>query len=203
VTIGQSGNLIWTEIGPFPHTPETGRVRELIDGTPTVLASGLSNTLDLKVASDDTIYVLTLGDADETGEAPGIPFTGKLATVEADGTLSVVAEGFMFATSFEVCDGDAYITGLTGDTRIVEDYETLEPLPEPTATPTTAPTQVPTTAPTTAPTAAPTSTTVPGPPATGTGTTGDSGAFMWLLAAAGLFAIAGGLTITSVSRRKA
>ena len=186
-TVSPDGHIVWAQIGPFPHVPADGRVLRLDGTTATTLASGLSNVIDVKYGADGTLYALTLGDADPTGEAPGVPFTGKISIVNADGTFSPIVEGFMFATSLELCDGDAYVTGLTGDTRVVADIGSLEPLPTPTAPPT-----------------APTATTVPpGPPATGTGTSNPSAnATIWFVLA-GLAILAGGASLSFASRRRA
>jgi len=185
VTISPAGKIVWTEIGPFPHDPADGKVQQL-NGSVTTLASGLANVIDVKYADDGTLYALTLGDADATGEAPGVPFTGKIAIVNADGTLSPVVEGFMFATALEICDGDAYVTGLTGDTRVVADLTSLDPIPTPTEAPTATPTRQ-----------------APLPPATGVGAAPSGPGMEWaLVIGAALAFLAASASLAVATRRR-
>ena len=193
VTVAQDGSLVWAQIGPFPHEPADGKVVQLTGTSTTTLASGLANVIDVQYGADDRLFALTLGDSDPSGEAPGVPFTGRISIVNADGTFSPIVEGFMFATSMEFCEGDAYVTGLTGETRVVADVGSLQPLPTPT----------PTSVPTSTPTAAPTATTVPpGPPATGTGSTSASTSATLWFAMSALALVAGGAGLVFASRRR-
>lgn len=181
-TISPDGHIVWAQIGPFPHSPEDGKVLRLDGGSATTLASGLANVIDVAFGDDGTLYALNMGDSDTTGEAPAVPFTGKISIVNADGTLSPVVDGFMFATSLELCGGDAYVTGLSGEVRVIADIDSLEPLPEPTVEPTA--TIVP-----------------PAPPATGTGTAAEGEAIAYWLALLGLAVTAAGAGMLAARHR--
>jgi hypothetical protein len=184
VAVAQDGSLVWAQIGPFPHDPADGKVVQLTGTGTTTLASGLANVIDVQYGADDRLYALTLGDSDPTGEAPGVPFTGRISLVNADGTFSPIVEGFMFATSMEFCGGDAYVTGLTGETRIVADIGSLEPIPTPTAVPPATPTTAP-----------------PGPPATGTGVDEAGSSVLWFALAGLAVALAGSGLVVATRRR--
>lgn len=206
------GMLYMTEIGPYPHAPEEGKVStvDTESGETEVIASGYAYLIDIAWTEDGTAYVLSMGnEVDETVQAPAFPFTGKLLRLEDDNTLTVLVDGFNLVTSLDISGDDAYIVGLTGEAWKVEGVSELEeyvpPTPEPTEEPTEEPTAMPTatTAPPTATSVPPTATVpAPLPPNTGSGVDGGNSTSWTLGAIALLMLVAGGsLAIGSAKRR--
>ena len=190
-----STGIASTDTGPFyvsylgkgPFLPQDGKVVAVdsASGAITEVASGEPMITDVQAGPDGQLYALQFNDPEDAGEAFFAPGTGKVLTVNDDGTMSPLITGLSFATFMEF-DGDTlYIAngGITpaGSIIKVEDFSSVQPPAEPTPAPTTAPQPTPT------------SGTGVQAPDTGTGTPGGNDVSLWLLL--GLIA-AGAVTAT-------
>lgn len=178
-------------LGPGPFLPDAGKVVSVdaASGAITEIASGEPMITDVQVGPDGELYALQFNDPEDAGEAFFAPGTGKVLTVNDDGTMSPLITGLSFATFMEF-DGDTlYIAngGITpaGSIIKVEDFSSVEPPPAPTPVPPTA----------VAPQPTPTTGTGVTAPDTGSGSASGSGASLWmaigLLVAAGVAVSAG------------
>lgn len=199
------GTVYVTEIGPFPHTPETGKLLavDIATGDADEVATGVSYIIDVEEGPRGQLYALSFGTEPTDPEGPPAePFSGKLLLVNDDGTFSALVEGLLLPTSLEFVGETAFITTLAGEVWKIDDVTELdvieEPTPTPTATATTTATATatatpsptatatatatPTASPTQTATAAPT-TPAPRPPSTGTGYgSGSERGQAWLIA---------------------
>ena len=118
------GNLIYmSEAGPVPHLPEDGKVVSFSPNSPTVtnVASGAPLMVDVEFGRGQTLFALSQGDFSGDPEgSPALPNTGSLLSVNADGTLSVIADEFDRPTSLEIIGNTAYIVTLGGDIWTVD-----------------------------------------------------------------------------------
>jgi hypothetical protein len=176
-------------LGKGPFFPADGKVVSVdsASGAITELASGASMITDVQEGPGGALFALQFNDTVEAGDALFAPGTGKVLTVNPDGTMSPLIVGLSFTTAMEY-DADAdtmYIANAgimpAGQIIKVENFSDVE-LPVAPATP------VPT-----APAPQPTPTTGTGVTAPDTGSGGylgdsDNGTSPWLLAA--LFAVA-------------
>ena len=200
-----STGIASTDSGPFyvgylgrgPFLPPDGKVVSVdsASGAITELASGEPMITDVQQAADGSLFALQFNDPEDAGEAFFAPGTGKVLTVNDDGTMSPLITGLTFATAMEF-DGDTlYIAnaGITPGGQIikVENFSTVEPPAEPTPAPTTAPP---------APTATPAG--VIAPPDTGAGGSGgsDTTSIALLLGVGALALLAGGAAVATRRR---
>lgn len=108
------------ELGPVPHLPENGRVVsfDLLDPVLTrVVASGVSMIVDVELGSRGALFALSQGDAPPNiipGD-PAMPNTGRLLSVDGDGTFDVLADEIDRPTSLEVVCDTAVVVTLTGE----------------------------------------------------------------------------------------
>lgn len=81
------------------------------------MASGAPLLVDVEFGRGRTLYALSqgtwIGEEEDEGTPAG-PDTGSLVRVNADGTLTVVADGLDRPTSLEFIHNTAYIVTLTG-----------------------------------------------------------------------------------------
>jgi sugar lactone lactonase YvrE len=118
------GNTIYmAEAGAVPHLPEDGRV---VAFTPqstsaTVVATGAPLAVDVGFGRGRTLYALAQGTWDGAFEgSPALPNTGSLMRVNADGSMTSVADGLNLPTSFQVIGNTAYVVTLTGEVWTIE-----------------------------------------------------------------------------------
>ena len=120
-----SGNSVYlTQAGPIPHVPETGKLMslDLKSGTATEVASGIRLAVDVEFGRGRTLFALSQGFWDGPFEgAPANPNTVALMRVNANGTLSTVADGLNQPTSVEIIGNTAYIVTLGGEVWTVAD----------------------------------------------------------------------------------
>jgi hypothetical protein len=182
-----SGPLHLTWFSAAPHLPGDSHVVSVgvPGGAVTQLASGPSSMIDVSYGPDDRIFVLQFSDFVEDESAPPAP-TGRIYELVGS-DLVLLVDGFVLPTSLDFSGETAYVTSLFGQVFQIENFSTLQPLPEPS------PTAVP---PTPAP---PAPTATPGggiaPPDTGNGGYLDSdGSSPWLavlIAAASVLGLGG------------
>jgi sugar lactone lactonase YvrE len=126
------------ELGPLPHLPEDGRVVSFdpLDTAATrVVASGVSMIVDVEFGPQGTLYALSQGDKPDdpnfVAGDPAAPNTGRLLSIESDGTFTVLADGLDRPTSLDFACDIAVVVTLTGEvwkyetgrgTRCDEDY---------------------------------------------------------------------------------
>jgi sugar lactone lactonase YvrE len=113
------GNTIYmAEAGAVPHLPENGRV---VAFTPqstsaTVVATGAPLAVDVGFGRGRTLFALAQGTWDGAFEgSPALPNTGSLMRVNADGSMTSIADGLNLPTSFQVIGNTAYVVTLTGE----------------------------------------------------------------------------------------
>jgi hypothetical protein len=114
-----SGNTIYmAEAGAVPHHPEDGRVVAFSPHSPAVavVATGAPLAVDVELGRGRALFALAQGDWDEEFPgSPALPHTGVLLRVEADGSMSAVAQGLDRPTSFQIIGNTAYVVTLTGE----------------------------------------------------------------------------------------
>ena len=113
------GNTVYmAEAGPVPHLPEDGKVVSFgpKSTTATEVASGAPLLVDVGFGRGRKLYALAQGtwDGMMDGE-PALPNTGQLVEVNADGTMTVLAEGLNLPTSFQFIGNTAYVVNLVGE----------------------------------------------------------------------------------------
>jgi hypothetical protein len=112
------------ELGPAPNLPETGKVVafETRSFDPWEIGSGIRMVVDVELGLGRSLYVLGQGIWDGVGEgSPALPFTGKLAEVNADGSLTEIATGLNQPTSMEFIGNTVYIVSLAGDIWVIDE----------------------------------------------------------------------------------
>jgi sugar lactone lactonase YvrE len=179
------GPLFISNLGAFPHTPETGKVVQigLPSGTPSDVASGFSQMIDVQFGPGGQLYAMNFGDATEDESAPP---SGKIFRVSGS-TLVPIVDGLLLPTSLSFSGNDAYVVTLLGQVWKIEGVSALGALP-------TSPTVVAPTAPAATPTR-PRGVTAPD---TGTGGSADGGSSSaWLIVAlaAGVVALGAGAAL--------
>jgi len=139
-----SGTLFNTWFSAFPHDPGDSKLVSVSvpGGNVSELAAGPAQLIDVEQAEDGTLYVLQFGDQQTDENAPPSP-TGRIYRVEDDGDLTALVDGFTMATSLHFSDDTAYVTTLLGEVWQIEDFSSIQPLPEPTPAPTEQPTTAP------------------------------------------------------------
>ena len=114
---GRTANF--TEAGPVPHLPETGRVIAFEPRNPQLreLASGFSLLVDVEFSRCGSLYALSQGDSpgEVPAGSPALPDSGELLRVGDDGTLAVVVEGLDRPTSLDFARDTAFITTTGGE----------------------------------------------------------------------------------------
>ena len=124
------GNTVYmTEAGPVPHLPENGKVVSFsgnsfssTSSAVTDVASGAPLMVDVEFGRGETLFALSQGPGSGGPDgSPALPNTGSLVNVNADGTLSVIADELDRPTSFEIIGNTAYIVTLGGDIWTVDD----------------------------------------------------------------------------------
>jgi len=118
------GNQIYmSEAGPVPHLPENGKVVSFSLNSPKVtnVASGAPLLVDVEFGRGQTLFALSQGPGSGGPEgSPALPNSGSLSRVNADGTLSVIADEIDRPTSLEIIGNTAYIVTLTGEIWTVD-----------------------------------------------------------------------------------
>jgi hypothetical protein len=120
------GNTIYmAQAGPNPHLPENGKVLAFgpkIAGT-VEIASGSPLPVDVEFGLGNTLYVLGQGHFSPGADdgSPADPLTGNLAEINADGTVTTVAEGLDQPMSMEFIGNTAYIVTFGGEVWVIDD----------------------------------------------------------------------------------
>ena len=118
------GNDIYmSQAGPVPHLPENGKVLSFSLNSPmvTTVASGAPLLVDVEFGRGQTLFALSQGPGSGDPEgSPAVPNSGSLVRVNADGTVSVIADQFDRPTSFEIIGNTAYIVTLGGEIWTVD-----------------------------------------------------------------------------------
>jgi hypothetical protein len=113
------GNQVYmSQAGPVPHLPQNGKVLSFDLNSPdvTTVASGAPLLVDVEFGRGQTLFALSQGMYSGGPEgSPALPNTGSLVRVNADGTVSVIADELNLPTSFEIINNTAYIVTLGGD----------------------------------------------------------------------------------------
>ena len=114
----QGGSVLFTEAGPVPHLPQSGRIFRLdrLSSTPHLVAKGASLLIDVKPGAGG-LYGVSQGiftPGHDEG-SPADPGTGELVRVESDGTMTPIAVGLDRPTSVQIIGHQAYVVTLTGD----------------------------------------------------------------------------------------
>jgi hypothetical protein len=119
------GNTVYmAEAGPVPHEAEDGKIVTFgpKSTAATELASGAPLMVDVQFGRGSKLYGLAQGIWDGQFEgSPALPNTGQLVEVNADGTVTVLAEELNIPTSMQFIDNDAYIVTLPGEIWKLED----------------------------------------------------------------------------------
>ena len=119
-----AGDTIYmAEAGPVPHLPENGKVVSFgpKSSTVTVVASGAPILVDVEFGRGRTLYALSNGTfSGDVAGSPGLPNTGALLKVNADGTFTVVMAGLDQPTSLEFIQNKAYVVTLTGEIWMID-----------------------------------------------------------------------------------
>ena len=114
-----AGRVYMAELGPVPHTPETGKVVSFRLGhpaSPENVASGVSMIIDVEFGPGGELYSLSQGDfgGGDPG-SPALPNTGRLLRVNDNGTFTVLADALNLPTSLHFAGDAALIVTLTGE----------------------------------------------------------------------------------------
>jgi hypothetical protein len=114
-----AGRVYLAELGPVPHTPETGKVVSFRPGHPAStenVASGVSMVIDVEFGPRGKLYALSQGDfgGGDPG-APATPNTGRLLRVNDNGTFTILASELNQPTSLHFVGDTALIVTLTGE----------------------------------------------------------------------------------------
>jgi len=121
------GNTIFmAEAGAVPHPPEEGKIQSFEFKSPyastTQVASGARLLVDVEFNRGRTLFGLSQGVWNGAGEgSPAEANTGKLVRVNADGTVTAVADGLDRPTSLEFIKNTAYYVTLGGEVWMIED----------------------------------------------------------------------------------
>jgi hypothetical protein len=110
--------ILVAQAGPVPHLAADGRVVAFAPGdtTASVVASGGPLMVDVKRGRGATLFALAQGTWDGAFEgSPALPNTGQLLKVNANGTVTVLADGLNIPTSFQFIGHTAFIVTLTGE----------------------------------------------------------------------------------------
>ncbi len=114
------GAVFVSEVGPVPHTPETGKVVAFGLRHPLAtyhIASGVSMIVDVEFGGFGKLYALSQGEP-EDGVQPADaakPDTGKLLRVKADGTFAVLSDKIDRPSSLDLVGDTAFIVTLNGE----------------------------------------------------------------------------------------
>jgi hypothetical protein len=118
------GNKIYlSQAGPVPHHPEDGKVLSFSSSTSSLslLASGAPMLVDVEFGIGQTVFALSQGVFGGGPDgSPGLPNTGSLLRISADGTFSVVADELNQPTSIEIIGNTAYVVTLNGELWKIE-----------------------------------------------------------------------------------
>jgi hypothetical protein len=116
------GNTIYlAEAGPVPHLPQNGKVVAFEPGSSTAatVASGARLAVDVERGRGQTLFALSQGhfgcDDPACAGSPADPDTGALMRVNANGTMTTVADQLDQPTSLEIIDNTAYVATLNGE----------------------------------------------------------------------------------------
>jgi sugar lactone lactonase YvrE len=113
------GTVYVAEVGPVPHTPDTGRIVSFPragGGADTLVASGIPMIVDVAFGPNGRLYALSQGDFG--GGDPGTPAsegTGRLLQVNRDGSFTVLAGGLDRPSSLSFDGTKALVVTLAGD----------------------------------------------------------------------------------------
>jgi hypothetical protein len=122
------GNTIYlAEAGPVPHLPQNGKVVSFQPGstTATDVASGARLAVDVERGRGETLFALSQGffscnDPNCAG-MPADHDTGALLRVNANGTMSEIADQLDQPTSLEIIANTAYVVTLNGEIWKIDD----------------------------------------------------------------------------------
>jgi hypothetical protein len=195
-----SGPILNTHLGAYPHTPETGVVNRIAfpTGTTTMVASGVSQMIDVEFGPGGQLFAMNFGDApDPDNPDAEPPPSGRIFRVnQSTGELTAIVGGIAAPTSLDFSGDTAFVTTLLGQIWKIDGVSALQPLPgaSPTAVPTSPPLPPPAT---------------PTPrggvisaPDTGTGgTTGGDSGFAWIALPALILAATSLAAAATVVRR--
>ena len=144
ITFGNGTPFYVSTLGPFPFTPEDGRVYTVgyPSGTLNQVAAGVSSITDVEVAPNGQVYAVNFGDqATDPNGPPWALFSAKLMRVDtAAGKFVPLASGFLFSTSLAFIGDTAYVNSDsinafgTGEIWKISNVSALQPLPPPTPT---------------------------------------------------------------------
>ncbi|CCH78343.1 hypothetical protein BN12_2790001 [Nostocoides japonicum T1-X7] len=118
------GRRVWfTEAGPTPHEPRTGRLLSLgPGGRVSVQATGARLAVDVEEGPSRRLYLLSQGTWDGPADGtPALPDTGHLYAVGQGGHLAAVrdCDGAPIVldrpTSLEIVGHTAYVVSFSGD----------------------------------------------------------------------------------------
>jgi sugar lactone lactonase YvrE len=110
----QDGRLIVVELTPVRFPQGAGRVHAVgADGSVQMIARGTTTATGVAVAPDGTVYVVE--HSVSLGQPPFLaPFTGRVARMAGDGSLTTVAGELMFPTIARVGpDGALYVANFS------------------------------------------------------------------------------------------
>ena len=126
----RSGATVYVgQTGPVPHEPEDGKVVrfDAKSSTVTAVAQGARMIVDVEMGRGHQLYALSQGVWDGIAEgSPALDDTGRLVTVEDDGTMTPVVDGrgneivLDRPTSLEFRGRTAYVVSLTGSVYTIE-----------------------------------------------------------------------------------
>jgi hypothetical protein len=121
------GNTIYlAEAGPVPHLPQNGKIVSFEPGssTATTVASGARLAVDVEMGRGQTLFALSQGhfscDDPACAGSPADPGTGALMRVNANGTMTTVADELDLPTSLEIIGNTAYVITLNGEIWTVD-----------------------------------------------------------------------------------
>jgi len=118
------GRTVWfTEAGPVPHLPDTGKVLRLDvqTGQTHDVAAGGRLLVDVELGGH-RLYALAQGvfTPGNPEGFPADPDTGQLLRATRGGGFQVVAEGLDQPTSVDIVRGTAYVVTLDGEVWTVD-----------------------------------------------------------------------------------
>lgn len=125
-----SGSRVYVgQTGPIPHVPADGKIVSFgaRSSTVTDVAQGAAMIVDVEMGRGHQLYALSQGVWDGVAEgSPASPDTGRLVTVEDDGTMTPVVDGqgdeivLDRPTSLEFRGTTAYVVSLSGTVYKIE-----------------------------------------------------------------------------------
>jgi hypothetical protein len=201
-----NGTAYVSQIGAFPHTPDSGRVSllNLGSGALSTVASGVPYIIDVESGPGGNLFAISFGEQPEgeggEDDPPAVPFTGQLLVVGGGAFAPIVTQLFL-PTSLDFIGNSAFIVTINCQVWRVDNVSSLVTAltPTPTATATATPTS--TTVPATATATTAPATATPGPPATGSGYDAGGSGNWWLVPATAALLLAAAGTFATLRRK--